>query len=127
VSGKPVFKALEQGVRHDVERANGLVGPHDELRFSFTKSFAKHFTVNRIDDPIKSVGRAVDFIWSDDTIEVRNQNNEVLFTAHLTLNNEGQCKLRVEDQELELWQFRRMALEKLFFGPFDPIQPITNW
>ena len=63
-----VFKELEQGVRHDVEAANGQVGLREELRFSFTKSFAKHFTVNRIDDPVKSQGRAVDFIWSEDTI-----------------------------------------------------------
>jgi hypothetical protein len=121
-----VFKELEQGVRVDVEAANGLVSAGDALRFSVTKSFPKHFTVNRIDDPIRSKGRAIDFIWSDSTIEVRNQNNEALFTASLTLNNEGRCKLKVGDQELEAWQFRRMALERLFFGPFDPIQTIVQ-
>jgi hypothetical protein len=41
----------------------------------------------------------------------------VLFRASITLTNGGQCKLRVGEEELEQWQFRRMALEKLFFQP----------
>jgi hypothetical protein len=121
------FKELEQGVQVDVEAANALVTTGDPLRFSITKSFATHFTVNRIDDPVRSQGRAIDFVWSDNKIEVCNQNNQLLHAATLTLTNEGRCKLRVGDEELEMWQFRRMALEKLFFGPFDPIQPIVEW
>ena len=52
-----VFKELEQGVRVDVEAANGLVSAGDALRFSVTKSFPKHFTVNRIEDPYKVQGQ----------------------------------------------------------------------
>jgi hypothetical protein len=38
-------------------------------------------------------------------------------TAGITLNNEGLCKLKVGETELDHWQVRRMALERLFFGP----------
>jgi hypothetical protein len=40
----------------------------------------------------------------------------IQFTGALTLNNNGECRLRVKDEELEQWQVRRMALEELFFG-----------
>jgi hypothetical protein len=37
--------------------------------------------------------------------------------AAVSLNNEGRCTLRLEDStELEQWQFRKKALEGIFFG-----------
>jgi ornithine cyclodeaminase/alanine dehydrogenase-like protein (mu-crystallin family) len=36
--------------------------------------------------------------------------------ASITLNSDGQCKLKVGNDELEQWQVRRMALETLSFG-----------
>lgn len=38
------------------------------------------------------------------------------FSAVPTLTSEGNCKLIVNDQELEYWQVCRMALEDLFFS-----------
>lgn len=35
--------------------------------------------------------------------------------ANVTLNREGTCQLVVDGQELESWQVRRLALERLFF------------
>jgi hypothetical protein len=121
-----IFKELEQGVRDDVEAAKSLIRRHDELQFSVSKASSKRFSVNRIDDPIRSLGRSVDFTWSDNVITVHNQNDELLLTASLTLNNEGRCLLKVSEQELEQWQFRRMALEKLFFGPHEPLQLVDR-
>jgi len=49
-------------------------------------------------------------------IEVRDEIRSANFSAEVFLNEEGRCKLRLEDgKELEQWQFRRMALEALFF------------
>jgi hypothetical protein len=39
-----------------------------------------------------------------------------LMEATPVLADDGECRLKVETQELEHWQFRRRALEKLFFG-----------
>ncbi len=56
----------------------------------------------------------VEFNCEANRIVVRNQDRE--FSVTLTLNNEGRCKLRVDGaEELEQWQVRRIALEKLFF------------
>jgi hypothetical protein len=50
-------------------------------------------------------------------IEVRDEICGAAFSAEVFLNDEGRCKLRLKDGiELEQWQFRRLALEALFFG-----------
>jgi hypothetical protein len=114
-----IFKALELGVREDVEEMQSNLGPHDEVKFSVASS-NKRFSAMRVDDPMMSIMVSVDFVLSKDEITVSTSSNdgaEVLFTAGITLNNEGRCKLKVKDIELEQWQVRRLALEKLFFGP----------
>jgi hypothetical protein len=49
------------------------------------------------------------------TIDVLEKDYKPLLTALAMLNDEGECKLKVGDQKLELWQFRKRALENLFF------------
>jgi hypothetical protein len=34
----------------------------------------------------------------------------------VTLDNERQCKFVVDSAELESWQFRKKALEPIFYG-----------
>jgi hypothetical protein len=115
-----VFKELEQGVREDIDIAQSLVPPKNELRFSVVKAVGSRFSATRVDDPFtSSLGRSVDFAYSKDRITVYNEKDEMLFAATLTLNNKGKCRLVVNNKELTQWEFRRMALEKLFFGPFS--------
>jgi hypothetical protein len=113
-----VFKELEQGVREDVDAAQSLVPPRSELKFSFAKAATRSFSAVRVDDPMRGISRSVDFLCAKDKIEAYD-NSQLLYSASLTLNNEGKCRLLVEHKELTQWQFRRMALEKLFFGPFE--------
>ena len=47
-----------------------------------------------------------------------DDRDKLICSATLTLNRLGKCRLLVNEEELTQWQFRRMALEKLFFGPF---------
>lgn len=55
-------------------------------------------------------------------IEVRDEIRGAKFAAKVFLNDEGRCQLKMQDEteedgrELEQWQFRREALEGLFFG-----------
>ena len=46
------------------------------------------------------------------------------YVVQPTLNNEGKCKLRINDEkeELEEWQVRRRVLEKLFFSSGSGMQ-----
>ena len=41
-----------------------------------------------------------------------------MFEVTLTFNDEGGCKLHVNQEERDLWQVRRMALEELLFRDY---------
>ncbi|MFZ0480345.1 MAG: hypothetical protein WAL71_14470 [Terriglobales bacterium] len=114
-----IFKELEQGAREDVEAAQSLIPPHSERKFSLAMTTTRRFSVIRVDDPMRGISRAVDFVCAKDKIELYDGSNQLLYSTSLTLNNEGKCQLLVKDKELTQWQFRRTALEKLFFEPFD--------
>jgi hypothetical protein len=114
-----IFKELEQGVRDDIEVAQSLVPPRYEIKFSMAQSSMKRFSTIRVDDPMRGISSSVDFVCTRDKIETYDENSQLLLSASLTLNNEGKCRLLVNDTELTQWQFRRKALEKLFFGPFE--------
>ena len=48
-------------------------------------------------------------------IVVVDENDKELFSASVTVNNDKECVVVVGDEELEQWQFRKKALETLFF------------
>jgi len=115
-----VFKSLEHGVSEDVKVANGLVGS-SPIRFSLVQG-SRQFSVIREEgatalSPIPTTYE-VNFIIEGQEIVISRENRAFL-RASLTLNNEGECKLKIGDSELDQWQVRRMALEELFFGPFN--------
>jgi|ERR1039457_7238742 hypothetical protein len=114
-----VFKELEQSVREDVDAAQSLVPARSEIKFSVVKAVASRFSVVRVEDPMTSSSRSVDFAYGNDRINVYDDKDQLMYSATLTLNNQGACRLLVNDEQLTQWQFRRMALEKLFFGPFE--------
>jgi hypothetical protein len=58
---------------------------------------------------------SITFRLAGDAIEVMGKDSKVLFSGTATLDNDGDCRLRVNGDELELWQFRKKALEDLFF------------
>jgi hypothetical protein len=116
-----VFKALEIGVREDVETKISLLTQRDETKFSITSS-SKHFSVIRVDNLMTMIGRSVDFRCGTDDISVyasTNSGERLILTATVGLDNEGQCKLRMDGALFDQWQIRRMALDELLFGPSD--------
>jgi hypothetical protein len=112
-----VFKQLELGVEDDLNTLRSLY-PDDPAKLSLVRG-RNRFSVTLVTDPIMSlITASVDFELSKDGITVQNAER-ILFKVVIGLNHAGQCKLKAEDDgpELEQWQVRRMALEKLFFGP----------
>lgn len=108
-----VFKQLYLDVKEDVEAINGAKGLTTHNCFDVVEnSTGSVFTVFQRN---ADAGREVTFKRGDDEMRVDRKNGPS-FTITLTLNNEGRCKLRVDDEELEQWQVRKMALEGLFFG-----------
>jgi len=107
-----VFDSLKDEVQKDVQAQNSL---QNHPKFE-VKIVGNSFTV------ISGDGggiRAVVFALAGKTIQIKNGDRQILFEAAITLNDTGECKLKVDNKELESWQVRRRALEELFFGAFE--------
>jgi hypothetical protein len=107
-----VLRQLELGVRNDVDTVNAQRMADDRHKFSISASTGR-FSVSR--ESSRAVPLSVDFSLEGDEIVVCT-GDEIILTATITLNHEGRCMLRVDEEEVEQWQVRRMALEDLFFG-----------
>ena len=62
--------------------------------------------------------RSIKISLTDDAIVVSDGTGKELFRATLTLDNDGECRFKINGAEREFWQMRQMALEELLFrGP----------
>ena len=57
----------------------------------------------------------VEFCRCEKTIQVNDKDGKKILEATLTLNDSGECRVKIGGQEYELWQMRKKALENLFF------------
>jgi hypothetical protein len=105
------FKTLELGVESDIDSINALIQPGVMLKFYLAKNGKRFSAVCEVNG---TPSHSVDFGLKDDDIVIA-ENNVVKFTARVTLNNVGACKLQVNGEEMEQWQVRRKALENFFF------------
>ena len=107
-----VFKELELDTRHDVDGIREE-RPDTAAEFEFLVTDGG-FSVMRQG---KMRPDSIDFTLEGDRIVAKDPRlGGTSITATLTLNDNGDCRLKVGNQELEQWQFRRKALETLFFG-----------
>jgi hypothetical protein len=111
-----MFKALEHSVRDDVGAMNKLRPQGDQPKFSVVSSQGQ-FSVTRREDSVSSeTTSSVDFLVEQGQIKVRTGSSDLL-AARVTIADDGRCKFKVKDTELEQWQVRKMSLEQLFFEP----------
>jgi hypothetical protein len=111
-----VFHKLQSGCGTDVGKMN------ERLRATELRGQKAHFALesNEANTQFWVFGNInprliVKFILCNDCIEVATPSKTLSVT--LTLNNQGECKLRVDGaQELDQWQLRKLVLEELFFG-----------
>jgi len=113
-SSLTVFEKLKLQVQKDVEARNKYLA---ERRDAFhVKLDNNRFSIFVPTNPLRP---GVVFSVADETIFVKDGKGELMFKATLTLNDEGECRVKINGQEREFWQMRKMALEELFFGPSD--------
>jgi hypothetical protein len=108
-----VFGRVRSQVKEDTGKRNSLtVEGGSSATFSFDTG-PNWFSVSwRFLDKY----RGVSFTLSANGIEVRDaSSHNLLHDGILTISDDGQCRLRVGDKELNLWQFRKLALHDLFF------------
>jgi hypothetical protein len=107
-----VFDQLCLEIHNDIITINGIY--HKELYFK-QDSLSDGTIV--IGQPKRTPRVTVMIGIVDQKIVVRDQATQEQWSATVGLNDEGRCVLRLEDNsELNTWQFRKKALEALFFG-----------
>lgn len=107
-----LFERLKTQIEKDVEGRKALrSGPPFDFGF-------RHYIEENVIAVVlegTQLNKSVSFRLKRNAIEVLDTDHNVVLIAKATLNNDGICRLRVDDEELDLWQFRKKALEGLFF------------
>jgi len=106
-----IFNQLATQVQADVETRKAL-SSGTPLRCD-----VENHVISVILEGIPGMADSVHFCKTESGIEVWDKNRKHMFVGTPTLNDEGECRLKVKGEEKELWQFRKMALEDLFFTP----------
>ena len=110
-SAASMFARLQTGVKEDVRRRNGLglLGRDDGWTFEFHVD-GEEFEVSRVE-----ASALVRFERAGRRILVHGDGVDVEFTAVVSLDVAGVCRLVVGEAMYSEWEIRRMALEQLFF------------
>jgi len=107
-----IFEQLKTQVQKDIDARQALSkGPPFYYAFRFK---VENDTIIAMIEGHR-LHESVTFRLSGNAIEIMGRDGKLLLTGTATLNNDGECRLKVNGDELELWQFRKKALEDLFF------------
>jgi hypothetical protein len=106
-----IFERLFAGAQSDVDARNGVARETREgLSFEASRDGNRILVTRGGSEKI----RLVKFTLAANSIDIEGEGSELIATPGL--NPAGNCTLMVNGAELELWQVRRTALERLFFG-----------
>ena len=109
-----VFNQLCDGIREDVELINS--SPNAKDPYHFQANMHSSGTTIIVGRPNAIPRRRLRVGVVENRIVVEQEWDNMTWNAVIGLNDEGRCVLRLEDgTQLEQWQFRRRALESLFF------------
>ena len=111
-SAAKVFEALKDELRADIALRDGQL-ELARLPWKFSIDIGSAILITKEGNRISG---SVVFELDGQKIVARNSNREVIAEATLTLNREGDCRLKVNGEELNSWQFRKLILEEFLFG-----------
>lgn len=109
-----VFEQLRAEAKQNVKTYNDLPNTHG---VQFSSAADGVFSITRSDR--RGGHMIVRFTLADDEISIDGQGIDMAMTAALTLNDRGDCRLKVNGQELDRWQLLKRALEPILFASGD--------
>ena len=110
-----VLLQLESQAEEDIKKRNDLLTDSEKkyrVRFHFQRD-RNQFSVWVLRDS-ERLGHA-SFQAAPDGIKVTYIDPQPELIGTLTLSKDGECKLKVNGEEYNFWQFRKLALEPLLF------------
>jgi hypothetical protein len=106
-----VFSTLRMQVEEDVKTRNGLRPGNSPYEFSVTEDNGEFAVLLKA----LEVRTSVTFSLADHAVLVRDDQGNPIFEVNAAFDDKGRCRLKVNGEEREFWQVRRMALEELMF------------
>ena len=110
---KGAFDSLRAGVEADIKSYNAMLNLQLSQEIKLSSELSTIFIVVR-----KTFSSAhVEFARRGSSVEIRQEEveNPTFFSVTPIFSNFGRCRWKLNDDELEQWQVRKMALEKLLF------------
>src|SRR5271170_7930936 len=106
-----VFSTLRSQIEQDVKTRNSLRPNNAPYEFSVGEDTSE-ITVRLA---AKELNRSVTFSLADHASLVRDDQGSRMFEVTLSFDVSGKCRFKINGEEREFWQVRRMALEDLMF------------
>jgi hypothetical protein len=106
-----VFNTLRVQVEEDVKTRNALRPSYSPYEFSVKDDNGEFAILLKANE----LQQSVVFRLAEHAILVRNDKSNPMFEVTATFSDGGECRLKVNGEERDFWQVRRMALEELMF------------
>jgi len=106
-----VFTALRVQVEADVQTRNALRPSNSPYEFSVKEDNGEFAVLLKA----HQLQQSVVFSLADHAILVRDDKSNPMFEVTAVFSDRGECTLKVNGEERDFWQVRRMALEELMF------------
>jgi hypothetical protein len=113
-SADKIFEKLKLQVQENVTVRKRLMPSERHYGFEFVESGSTAFSVTVVGNHLHD---SVRFHLGDEQINVRNWNGEE-YQLFATLCDDGECRVKVNGNEYDLWQVSKMALEDLLFKKY---------
>ena len=106
-----VFNALRAQVEEDVKTRNALRPSYSPYEFSVKDDNGEFAILLKAQE----LQQSVVFHLAEHAILVRSDKSNPMFEVTATFSDEGECRLKVNGEDRDFWQVRRLALEELMF------------
>ena len=106
-----VFNTLRVQVEEDVKTRNALRPSYSPYEFSVKDDNGEFAILLKAQE----LQQSVVFRLAEHAILVQNDKSNPMFEVTATFSDKGECRLKVNGEERDFWQVRRMALEELMF------------
>ena len=117
-SAHEIFERLKMQVRQDVSKREEIAKKNPGIQSYFGFRFAEEGPSFVVIMEGQKIRNSVRFEQTADSILAWSEDRKLRLEANLTLSHDGQCRVLVAGEEYDLWQFRKMALEDLFFNSY---------
>jgi hypothetical protein len=109
---KSAFESLRAAVEEDIESYNVMLQLLPTYRIKLSSEISSNVVVSRG----SSYDAHVEIQRRGNSVEIRH-SGEPTISVTPVFSNLGRCRWKLNDEELEQWQVRKIALEKLLFPP----------